>query len=254
MFLLRNIGRVGVNAGVIARAVAGNGLRSRVSSCVKTNDGSFLRTVGAVLQVEVTAACKRSMCSMKRVEMPVLFNEAGQVVKPGDSIDYFTVFGMERTFDMDNTDLSKIYKQLQKQLHPDLFSLKSLEEQEISSEWSAIVNDGYKTLQKPLSRALYLLELVGFPLEEDRSCVVVSPEFLAEIMEINEELAEAGGSAEVKIVGENVKNKLEDYMLTLGVLFANGEFEVARLQVAHMKYYSNILDKILEMETEFGMY
>ena len=38
------------------------------------------------------------------------------------------------------------------------------------------------------------------------------------------------------------------------VLFANGEFEKAREQVAHMKYYANVLDKIFEKETEFGMY
>ena len=47
------------------------------------------------------------------------------------------------------------------------------------------MNEGYKTLQKPLSRALYLLELSGFPLTE--SGVAVEPEFLANIMEINEE-------------------------------------------------------------------
>ena len=109
-----------------------------------------------------------------------------------------------------------------------------------------------KVLQKPLPRALYLLDLVGFPLEEEGG-VEVAPEFLMEVMELNEELAEAG-AADVKIIAEVVKNKLEEYIETVEVLFANGEFSLARKEVAHMKYYASLLDRIFEMETEFGMY
>ena len=107
-------------------------------------------------------------------------------------------------------------------------------------------------LQKPLPRALYLLDLVGFPLEEQGG-VQVASEFLVEVMELNEELAEAG-AAEVKIIAEVVKNKLEEHIETIEVLFANGEFDLARKEVAHMKYYANLLDRIFELETEFGMY
>ena len=108
-------------------------------------------------------------------------------------------------------------------------------------------------LQKPLPRALYLLDLVGFPLEEEGHGVQVAPEFLMEVMELNEELAEAG-AAEVNIIAEMVKNKLEEYIETVEVLFANGEFNLARKEVAHMKYYASLRDRIFEMETEFGMY
>ena len=109
-----------------------------------------------------------------------------------------------------------------------------------------------KVLQKPLPRALYLLNLVGFPLEEGGG-VQVESEFLMEVMELNEELAEAG-AAEVKIMAEEVKAKLEEYIENIEVLFANKEFDLARKEVAHMKYYANLLDKIFELETEFGMY
>ena len=107
-------------------------------------------------------------------------------------------------------------------------------------------------LQKPLPRALYLLDQVGFPLEEEGG-VQVAPDFLMEVMELNEELAEAG-AAEVKIIAELLKNKLEEYIETVEVLFANEEFDLARKEVAHMKYYASLLDRIFEMETEFGMY
>ena len=72
-------------------------------------------------------------------------------------------------------------------------------------------------------------------------------------MELNEEVAE-GGEAEMKLLADTVKQKLDDYIETIEILFYNDEFELARVQVAHMKYYANILDQIFEKETELGMY
>jgi len=187
-------------------------------------------------------------CSSK---LPKLFDGGGKVVKPEKSLDYYSLFGLEKSFNVDTLDLSQTYKQLQRQLHPDKFSQAAVEDLEVSEEWSALVNDGYKILQKPLPRALYLLELVGYPLEEEG--IDIDPEFLGEVMELNEEVAEAGDS-EIKLLAHTVKTQLEDYIETVDVLFANGEFEKAREQVAHMKYYANVLDKIYEKETEFGMY
>lgn len=48
------------------------------------------------------------------------------------------------------------------------------------------MNTAYKTLLSPLERGLYLLELEGYPLFEGE--IMMSPEFLYEVMEVNEEL------------------------------------------------------------------
>jgi molecular chaperone HscB len=63
------------------------------------------------------------------------------------------------------------------------------EEREISERYSALVNRAYSTLQQPLSRGLYILHLQGINLHEDTT--ESEPQFLAKIMETNEELAEA---------------------------------------------------------------
>ena len=88
---------------------------------------------------------------------------------------------------------------------------------------------------------------------EEEGGIEVAPEFLMEVMELNEELAEAG-AAEVKIIAETVRNKLDEYIEIVEVFFANGEFNLARKEVAHMKYYASLLDRIFEIETAFGMY
>ena len=90
------------------------------------------------------------LCSTEASKLPDLFDNQGRIVKPCSSLDYFSTFGIERSFALDPALLAKTYKALQRQLHPDLFSLKSKEEQEVSAEWSSLVNDGYKVVSLTL--------------------------------------------------------------------------------------------------------
>ena len=74
-----------------------------------------------------------------------------------------------------------------------------------------------------------------------------------EIMTLNEEVADADEN-EVRILEEKIKETLADFILTVDILLTNDEFERAREEVARMKYYSNVLDKIYEKQAEYGMY
>ena len=87
------------------------------------------------------------LCSKEVLRLPDLFDDQGKILKLSRDLDYFSTFGIERSFAVDPTRLTKTYKALQRQLHPDLFSLKSKEEQALSAEWSSLVNDGYKVTQ-----------------------------------------------------------------------------------------------------------
>ena len=74
-----------------------------------------------------------------------------------------------------------------------------------------------------------------------------------EIMELNEEVADADEN-EVRILEEKIKDTLADFILTVDILLTNDEYERAREEVARMKYYSNVLDKIYEKLSDFGLY
>uniref|UniRef100_H2ZBV2 J domain-containing protein n=1 Tax=Ciona savignyi TaxID=51511 RepID=H2ZBV2_CIOSA len=77
------------------------------------------------------------------------------------SENYFTLFDLQTDFIISLPDLQQKFKELQKLLHPDKFSLKSATEQEVSQSVSSKLNKAYFCLAKPLSRGLYMLKLQG---------------------------------------------------------------------------------------------
>lgn len=55
----------------------------------------------------------------------LFFCKCGVVQTPADGMTYFTLFGIDQNFEIDIKKLSEEYKNLQKRLHPDMFSNKS---------------------------------------------------------------------------------------------------------------------------------
>jgi molecular chaperone HscB len=98
--------------------------------------------------------------------------------------DYFEFLDLPRNLAIDSKDLEKRFYALSRQLHPDLHSRKSVEEREQALESTAILNDAYRTLREPTSRAEYLLKLEGFDIGE-QTTKDVPPELLEEVFELN---------------------------------------------------------------------
>ena len=85
--------------------------------------------------------------------------------------DFFAVFGLDRRMNLARADLEYRFYTLSRKLHPDNFYRASKEEQESSLDQSARLNDAYRTLRDPVTRAEYLLSLEGQPAEKKRSGV-----------------------------------------------------------------------------------
>lgn len=68
---------------------------------------------------------------------------AVQPVAAKDDVNFFNLFGIKPTFEVDDKGLEGAYKNLQKQLHPDKFAKAGRDEREISTQTSAFVNHAY---------------------------------------------------------------------------------------------------------------
>ena len=103
--------------------------------------------------------------------------------------DYFTLLGLERKFDLSEEELQRKFISVSRYVHPDFHGAAPDEAQELALRLSAAVNDAYRTLKDPASRAAYLLELMGGKSSAaDKS---VPEDFLDTTMMMQEELADA---------------------------------------------------------------
>lgn len=107
----------------------------------------------------------------------------------GAVVNYFQLFGLELTFNIDAKALSAAYQQLQKAVHPDRFANASSQEQLLAVQKSSAINDAYQTLKNPLKRAEYMLEKSGTPMPNEQS-TYGDTSFLMRQMELREMLAE----------------------------------------------------------------
>jgi molecular chaperone HscB len=146
--------------------------------------------------------------------------------------DYFSVFNLPRTLNIDTGKLERAFYRLSRELHPDRFARAPKTEQEAALEKSSQLNDAYRTLKDPITRTQYLLELEGVKLEEQSAAAtsaartsgeekkqVVPPELLEEVFELNMQLQELKMGRDEETVRnlEDAKKRFEsmlDGMLT----------------------------------------
>ncbi|XP_016019862.2 iron-sulfur cluster co-chaperone protein HscB isoform X3 [Rousettus aegyptiacus] len=69
-------------------------------------------------------------------------------------------------------------------------------------------------------------------------------QFLMEIMDINEKLAEAQSEAAMKETESIVRAKLKELTDNVSRAFEQGDFEKAKEILTKMKYFSNVEEKI----------
>ncbi|KAG9487303.1 hypothetical protein GDO78_007259 [Eleutherodactylus coqui] len=162
---------------------------------------------------------------------------------PSEGRDYFQLLHCERSFIIDVQDLQRKYRNLQRLLHPDYFSRKSQREREISEKQSSLVNKAYNTLLSPLSRGIYLLSLHGITIAEGTEDGMDAP-FLIEVLELNEKLHDLSTEAEIEEIGTLVQEKCHSLIENVRKAFEKGDLDGAKMLLAKMKYYSNILDQV----------
>ncbi|XP_045881784.1 iron-sulfur cluster co-chaperone protein HscB isoform X1 [Meles meles] len=140
---------------------------------------------------------------------------------PDPTRDYFSLLDCNRAFRVDTAKLQTRYQELQRLVHPDFFSQRSQTEKDFSEKHSTLVNDAYKTLLAPLSRGLYLLKLHGVEIPEGTD-YEMDRQFLMEIMEMNEKLAEAQSEAAMKEIESIVRAKQKELTDNVSRAFEQG--------------------------------
>jgi molecular chaperone HscB len=101
-------------------------------------------------------------------------------------MNYFELFEMPVSLIVDQNKLSSQYAALQKKYDPDLFANADNHEQTESLEKSGMLNKGFNILKDPDNIIKYVLEIKGLLKEDEK--YELPPDFLTEMMELNEGL------------------------------------------------------------------
>jgi molecular chaperone HscB len=73
--------------------------------------------------------------------------------------NYFHLFGLQKSFNINPTGLRKLFLDLSRKFHPDFYADHSHEEQEVARDNAAYLNNAFNVLSDPVKRAEYLLTL-----------------------------------------------------------------------------------------------
>lgn len=159
-------------------------------------------------------------------------------------MDYFQIFGLEKGFDIPDDNLEGKYKDWQKKLHPDLVHSRSEKEKNFAVDQSARVIDAYRTLCKPLSRALYLMQLEGVHVDEEQT--IMDPDLLAEIMDIREAVEEASDSETLNQIQVQLQRKFEVSVNSFEEAFKRKDLDDAINSIQKMRYYDRAIQEIVK--------
>jgi len=156
-------------------------------------------------------------------------------------MDHFARLGLPAALELEPATLDRAYFARQRQWHPDRFVAKPADERARASAEAAALNDAYRTLKDPLSRAIYFATLKGVELPGDGK-TIDDPDLLMEVMDAREELQEASSVGEVDALAAFAREDLEKGLATLPLLFLANDKPAIRKTLLRLRY----LDKFAE--------
>lgn len=176
--------------------------------------------------------------------------------------NYFELFDLPVSFDIDLELLADRFRELQQRLHPDKFVTSSEQERRLSIQHASRVNDAYQALRNPLKRAQYLLEHYGYSAEQNAS--TMDNAFLMEQIELREELAEIPAQGNPETALDAYLNKVDvfekELVLNIKLQLDNVEEDSLRSgllgkvneEVKKLQFIYKLKEEAIELEETLG--
>jgi len=166
--------------------------------------------------------------------------------------DPFKVLGIQARYDLDPQDLHRRFIHASAQAHPDRFTDPM--DQADAAQRSAQINEAYRLLKAPESRAGVLLEVLGGPAKEtDQS---LPPDLLMEVLEAREQMEEAiasGDEASVNRWAQWAQRQRRQRLEQIAQLFDQADSDsgqgrdvllrLVRVELNALRYFQRMIDQ-----------
>ncbi len=156
--------------------------------------------------------------------------------------NYFELFGLPVSYTIDIDKLSDVYRQLQRQFHPDRFASASDHEKRIALQYATYINEAFEGLKDPLTRAQYMMELEGFS-QKDHT-MQNNTVFLLQQMEWRDQLDLASSAEQVDELLSNTQAIAAEYLQAFDKAYQEKFFDEAQLNIDKMQFVSKFEDEL----------
>lgn len=127
---------------------------------------------------------------------------------PDLSQNYFELFGLKPGFAVDRAGLQAEQRRLQAIYHPDRHVNADSRDKRLSIQVASWINQAFETLQDPVKRSRYLLEIAGASMP-DESATTSDTGFLMEQLELREAVESCLEHADGLRLSEEIESKLK---------------------------------------------
>ncbi|MBP6624091.1 MAG: DnaJ domain-containing protein [Chitinophagaceae bacterium] len=168
-------------------------------------------------------------------------------------MNYFTLFEIPVSLKVNASEILKKYYVLSRQHHPDNYTLASDAEQEESEKMTTRINQAKLILENPTKRLAYILQEKGLISDDEKQ--QLSPQFLGEMMDINEQLMELEFEPDVEIMNKvkdeinHIERKIyaevELYFLQDELKLTDGDGVKLKEYYFKQKYIQRIKEKLI---------
>ncbi|MEO5970002.1 MAG: hypothetical protein ABIQ95_08745 [Bdellovibrionia bacterium] len=168
---------------------------------------------------------------------------APQAVSVSSTEDYFSVFGMPRRFGLDRAEVEKRFYQLSRALHPDRFTVASLDTKARSLARMSLINQAYGTLKSRDNTRAYLIKLESSLDLKSKPNAAIPMELTEAWFELQELISEDPAGA---------KAKLDEFQTELSVFNEALEKKMSSLEMTYdLNPSQSLLEKLAqEIQTQ----
>ena len=171
-------------------------------------------------------------------------------------MNYFELYGIPVSLRVDAVGVRQHFLELSRKYHPDFYTQAPEEKQALMLENSSLVNKAYKVFQNQDETIRYVLRLKNLLEEEEK--YNLEPEFLMEVMEVNEQLMELAPAENGELLqaveqqADALLDQIYGEVADIITSYKEGittEHELLQVKAYYYKkkYLQRILDKIAQL-------
>ena len=162
-------------------------------------------------------------------------------------MNYFEWFEIPVSLKVDLQQVTRKFMEMQRKFHPDFHIGSSEEEQQEMMEKTSELNKAYVMFKNPDATMMYFLQVKGFWNPDQKE--TLSPDFLMEMMDLNEKLEDG---IDEEMAKKEVLSKIDEQNQGIEKIIAKDSAEINENDIEIMigylnqkKYLKRILDRLV---------